>query len=322
MNKETSPQVAIIILNWNGLQDTVECLESLGKTTYPNYEVIVVDNASDGKDVAVLREGFGNCIHLIENDGNYGFAEGNNIGIRYAITTCNPDYIALLNNDTTVGPDWLTELIKPFLADHSGNLAVTNSLIRDFSYPERIQYGGDANLNIFGQCRASTKMEEDTRVHTLAGAACVVRGSAIKKLGTFFCSDFFMYYEDIDASWRLDSMGYRQCYVPTAVVLHKGSSSTRDEVMRKRVATLSTRNKYLTFYRNLSLGKFIAIFPLLLGYDIFIMIAGTLYKRNPLVFLAKGEGILEFFRAVRRVEHIGGGRLSYLDKRLYLDKLG
>jgi GT2 family glycosyltransferase len=322
MMEEAGPRVSIIILNWNGLQDTVECLESLRKTTYPSYQVVVVDNASEGNDAARLRSRFGDYIHLIENEENCGFAEGNNIGIRYAITTLNAEYIALLNNDTTVHPDWLTELIKPFLADASGTLAVTNSLMRDFSCPDRVQYGGDANLNIFGQCRASRRIEEDTTVRTLAGAACVISKSAIEKLGTFFCPDYFIYYEDIDTSWRLDTLGYRQRHVPTSVVFHKGGGTGRTAAIRKRWVVLSTRNKYLTFYRNLSLAKFTAIFPLLLGYDIFIMIAGTLYKRSPQILIAKAQGIIEFFRVVRDVPHIGGGRLGYLDRRPYLDKLG
>lgn len=322
MKKETPPKIAIIILNWNGFRDTIECLESLRQTTYSNYEVVVVDNASDGNDAAILKERFEGYIHLIENEENYGFAEGSNIGVRYTIRTFNPAYVALLNNDTTVDPDWLTELTKPFLADPSGTLAVTSSLIRDFSHPECIQYGGDAKMNIFGQCRASTRMERDTTVRTLAGAACLIRRSALEKLGTLFCPDFFLYYEEIDLSWRLDTWGFRQCYVPTSVVFHKGGGSARKEVIRKRVAVLSTRNKYLTFYRNLSLGKFIATFSLLLSYDMFIMIAGSVYKRNPLVLVTKVEGILEFFRAVPRMKRVGGGRLGYLDKRPYLDKLG
>ena len=322
MKRRSSPKVAIVILNWNGLQDTTECLESLRKTTYSNYEVVVVDNGSDGDDVAVLGGRFGDYIHLVENDENWGFAEGNNIGIRYAVRTFGPDYVALLNNDTTVDPDWLTELIKPFLTDSSGTLAATNSLIRDFSNPELIQYGGDANMNVFGQCRASTRMEEDTRVRTLAGAACVISRSALEKLGTLFCPDYFIYYEDIDSSWRLDSLGYEQRFVPTSVVFHKGGRTGRSAAIRRRWAILTTRNKYLTFYRNLSLGKLIAIFPLLLGYDVFIMIAGSIQKRNPLVFVTRVEGFLQFLRTVRSVEHVGGGRLGYLDKRLYLDKLG
>ena len=86
----TEPRVAILILNWNGLEDTTECLQSLQKVSYSNYEVVVVDNGSEGDEAAVLREKFGGSIHLLENDKNEGFAEGNNIGMRYALERLDP----------------------------------------------------------------------------------------------------------------------------------------------------------------------------------------------------------------------------------------
>jgi len=89
------PKVCIITLNWNGLEDTIECLESLKKITYTNYEVIVVDNGSEGNDPQVLEERFGDYIHLIKNDRNYGFYGGANIGIRYALKNSYPDYLLL-----------------------------------------------------------------------------------------------------------------------------------------------------------------------------------------------------------------------------------
>jgi len=79
------PTVSTIILNWNGLKDNIECLESLDKVTYPNYQVIVVDNGSTGDDGKTLRERYGDYIQIIQNDKNYGYAEGNNIGMRYAM---------------------------------------------------------------------------------------------------------------------------------------------------------------------------------------------------------------------------------------------
>ena len=106
------PKVSIIVLNWNGLDDTIECLESLRDVTYPNYRVIVVDNGSAGDDVRILRERFEECAHIIANDRNYGFAEGNNIGMRYALDSFDPTYLLLLNNDTVVAPDFLDKLFK------------------------------------------------------------------------------------------------------------------------------------------------------------------------------------------------------------------
>ena len=85
-------KVSIIILNWNGLGDTIECLESLKKVAYPNYDVVVVDNGSEGNDAQVLKEKFGNYIHVIQNDKNYGFAGGVNIGIHYVLENTQPDH--------------------------------------------------------------------------------------------------------------------------------------------------------------------------------------------------------------------------------------
>src|SRR3989338_5442408 len=106
------PRVSVIILNWNGLDDTIECLESLKKITYPNYEVILVDNASSGDDVAQLRKKFGKYIKIIQNDKNYGFAEGNNIAIRKVMKENKSKYVLLLNNDTVVDAKFLDELVK------------------------------------------------------------------------------------------------------------------------------------------------------------------------------------------------------------------
>jgi len=111
------PKVSIIILNWNGLKDTIECLESLKKITYPNYEVIVVDNDSKGNDADILEERYKNYIRVIRNKENLGFAGGNNVAIRQVLKEEKSDYILLLNNDTIVEPNFLEELIKIALQD-------------------------------------------------------------------------------------------------------------------------------------------------------------------------------------------------------------
>ena len=151
-----NPKVSIIILNWNGWKDTIECLESLYQITYPNYDVIVVDNGSKDSSVKKIKEychgqtkvqskffiynpnnkpikiieytgeeveaGKGKerklenapsnkKLTIIKNEKNYGFAEGNNIGIRYALGK-GIDYVLLLNNDTVVDQNFLTELVR------------------------------------------------------------------------------------------------------------------------------------------------------------------------------------------------------------------
>src|SRR4030067_3270221 len=107
--KLNSPMISIIILNWNGLSDTLECLESVKKIDYPSFEIIVVDNGStDGSATTISRLHPG--VVIIETGKNLGFAEGNNVGIRYALNN-GSEYIFMLNNDTIVDP----QIVKSFL---------------------------------------------------------------------------------------------------------------------------------------------------------------------------------------------------------------
>ena len=102
MKKNDYPKISIVILNWNGLKYTIECLESLKKSTYPNYEVIVVDNGSKGNDADILEEKYKGYIKLIRNKENLGFPGGSNIAIKQIIAQGESDYVLLLNNDTKI----------------------------------------------------------------------------------------------------------------------------------------------------------------------------------------------------------------------------
>jgi hypothetical protein len=147
MRSSTShPKVSIIVLNWNGLEDTIECLESLRKITYPNYGVIVVDNGSEGNDVEVLKEKFGDYIHIIENDRNYGTAEGYNIGMRHAFESLASEYILLLNNDTVVDADFLIELVT--VAERNGHIGMVGPVIYDYYDPTRVRSAGGLSTGI------------------------------------------------------------------------------------------------------------------------------------------------------------------------------
>src|SRR4030042_7200987 len=120
--------------------DTMECLESLKKITYPNYRVVMVDNASEDNDVEVLTDRYGNYIHMIRNDKNYGFAEGNNIGIRYALEHSNPEYILLLNNDTVVHPTFLDKLVETASGD--SRIGIAGPKVYSYDQPDRLQSAG------------------------------------------------------------------------------------------------------------------------------------------------------------------------------------
>ena len=138
-----TPHVSIIILNWNGYIDTIDCIESLKKITYPNHRIIVVDNASSGDDVRILKDKYDDYINIVANDKNYGFPEGCNFGIRHAFEK-GTDYILLLNNDTIVDPEFLTILVQTAEADKL--IGVVGSAVYYYYYPNKIQYiGGKIN---------------------------------------------------------------------------------------------------------------------------------------------------------------------------------
>lgn len=133
------PKVSIILVNWNNFEDSAECLESLGQVTYPNYDVILVDNASDGNDAKLLKERFGDSIRLIENDSNYGFAKGCNIGIKDTLSR-DTDYVVLLNNDTVVPPNFLDALVSAAQSDEK--VGIAGGKVYCYEYPEMIWFAG------------------------------------------------------------------------------------------------------------------------------------------------------------------------------------
>jgi len=222
---EMTPHVSIVILNWNGLKDTIECLESLQKVTYPNYEVTVVDNASEGNDVKVLREKFAGYVHVIENDKNYGFAKGNNIGIRHALQE-SPGYVLLLNNDTAVDPGFLDELVTAAEADK--RIGIVCPVVYWYHQPDQLWFSGKRKVHLFrGTITPDRRMDEsqpvvDTEFAT--GAAMLIRREAIQKIG-LLPEYYFFGMEDLDYSLQALRNGFRIAVVAKANVYHKGSQS-------------------------------------------------------------------------------------------------
>lgn len=221
------PRVSIIILNYNGLKDTIECLETLKKITYPNYEIIVVDNGSKGSDTKILEEKYKNYIKVIRNKENLGFAGGNNVAIRKVIENGKSKYILLLNNDTTVEPNFLDELVK-CAEKHpkAGSIQVKMILAKFPQYIDSIglefsKTGFCFNLGAYQDSRFFNKEKEI--LGPCAGAA-LYKVEAVRDIfidNEFFDEDFFCYYEDFDVALRLRWAGWESYYCPTAIICYK-----------------------------------------------------------------------------------------------------
>lgn len=218
------PRVAIILLNWNGIDDTLECIASLERLDFPSYRIIVVDNASrvDPSDQLADRTN----VIVVRNNANLGFAMGNNVGIRRA-AKLGAQYCWILNNDTEVEPDSLRKLVDRLDADQTFG-AVTNLIL--YSADRSLVWfaGGifdrhiPAHRGFFTQ-RESIPVGTDTEY--LSGCSFLAHTDILTRIGGFD-ERYFCYVEDIDISMRMLHAGMRIGYVPDAVVYHKVSRST------------------------------------------------------------------------------------------------
>jgi len=233
-NSMTYPKVSIIILNWNNYEDTKECLLSLDKITYPNYEVIVVDNGSEGNDAVILEEQYKDYINVIRNKENLGFAKGNNIAIKQVLKEWKSDYILLLNNDTVVEPDFLERLIE--IGEEDESIGILGPKIYFYNTPNIIQcFGGKINLWLgrtpgigFGK-KDGSRYQKNRLADSVSGAAMLIKKDVIQKVG-LFDEKIFLYWEDADYYMRVLKQGWKIMAVSSSHVYHKGQSSIPNPV--------------------------------------------------------------------------------------------
>lgn len=243
------PLVSIVTLNWNQAEVTCALLDTLRDVTYPNLEVIVVDNGSRPEDAALLRERHP-WIRLIENGRNEGFTGGNNVGIQAS----RGDYVLLLNNDTEVPAGFLEPLIEAMENDPA--IGIASPKIRFHYAPDTIQYAGcDAinrytgrgRLTGFGQIDRG-QHDRSGRTELAHGAAMLIRRSVFERIGLL--SDlFFIYYEEFDFTERTRRAGFEVQYVAESLVMHKESVTVGKENAFKTY--YMTRNRLLFLRRNL-----------------------------------------------------------------------
>ena len=319
------PSVSIILLNWNGWEDTVECLESLYQIKYPNYNVIVIDNASTNESIMKLKEyckgkikikskffkydienkpiniielnesELINEIYLmddltpqkslifIKNDKNYGFAEGNNIGMEYAIKNLDPDYVLLLNNDTVVDKYFLNELVK--IGESSAKIGCVGPKIYyyDFKGSKNVINFAGSKMSLYttrGKCFGCNevdlgqhdKIKETSRVE---GCCMLIKTDVIKKVG-MFDPIYFAYWEETDLCMRIKNDGFKLLYVPKAKIWHKvGTAKNGTRIF------LMTRNMFFFMKKNASLKQYTTFLIYFFGFKFWFLLAYYLfYQKN------------------------------------------
>ncbi|WP_457754607.1 glycosyltransferase family 2 protein [Thermococcus sp.] len=335
------PRVSIIILNWNGWKDTIECLESLYRITYPNYDVIVVDNGSKDNSIQKIKEyaegkikvnskffkynpnskpirvfeidedearrgKFNRTLYekydvdrrmiLIKNKDNYGFAGGNNIGMKFALSILNPDYLLLLNNDTVVEPNFLTELVR--VAESDKKIGIVGPMILFYKMPEKIQFAGIRLSEILLYKRPLIPETQDLKTPIFTdevhGAAMLIKRSVIEKVG-FFDESYFAYWEETDFCFRARKSNIRLFVIPSAKIWHKvGSRDVKNRQAIKPYATyLFARNQIIFIKKNID-GTTKPLSIILIGAKIpFFIITYLIYYKNTMAAVRFLDGIID-----------------------------
>ena len=222
----SAPDVCALVLNWNGADDAIQCLQSLARQTYANLDSLVVDNGSVDDSVARIQEAFPS-VTLLENAENRGFAGGVNVGIRHALAE-GFDYVLPLNNDLVLAPDCVEEMVACAV---NGASFVTATLYYANDSRRIWSIGGNLHpltLEKTADARGSIDRGERAAVlerHFVPGGATLMAREALEKIG-LFDEGYFLYYEDMDLSLRARRAGLRAVAATRARMWHGVASSS------------------------------------------------------------------------------------------------
>lgn len=258
------PFVSVVIVTYNNRNDIEECLRSVLDQEYPDFEVILVDNDSIDDTVELIRGKFP-LIKVVENNKNYGAAKGYNIGINAS----KGGYIALLNPDTVVERDWLSELVK--VMEENKNIGACQSRILLYDKPDTINTeGNEVNYLGFTWCRSYGKKNSDDKQiqETIGLSVCsaILRRDVLEEVG-FFDEDFFMYLDDTDLGLRAYLMGYKIVCNPKSIVYHK----YKFRVEKKKFYYLE-RNRVMLLLKNYHTVELLKILPALAFMEVGVVL--------------------------------------------------
>jgi len=265
----TEPKVIIVIVNWNGLQDTVECIESLMKIEYPNYDVIIIDNGSSNDEAKKLKGRFGG-IRVVEIKRNLGFAIANNIGIQIALRD-DPEYVLLLNNDTIVDRKFLKKMIV--VAESNSHTGILGPKMYFYDDKNMLWYAG-GKLNMYFKHTQEGLLNHDDgkyneikKTDYVAGACMLIKRDVFENIG-LLPREYYLGWEDIDFCIAARRKGYLCIFVPSSKIWHKASASFKRHNLNYKQVFLGFRNRVIVRHKYLSNSRF-ALFILM---QVFVVI--------------------------------------------------
>lgn len=262
----SNKKVCIIIPNYNDKKYSDDCFFSLQKINYPKdlYEIVLFDNASTDDSVDCIQKNWPQ-VKIIKNDRNYGFAQGYNLALEKVLSQNNFDYVYLLNHDTQVDPDFLTQAVMQ--AENEPNIGSVQSRIMLWDQKQLVNsLGNEIHFLGFGFCRGyKFKFDQkkfEKKIAYSSGAAVLIKVEALNKVG-YFPEDFFMYHEDLDLGWRMLLAGFKNLLVPTSIVYHKFSFS---KSIQKYY--FMERNRLIVLFKNYKIKTLILVCPALLAMEV------------------------------------------------------
>lgn len=262
--------VSIILVNWNGEKWLGKCLESLVKQTYRNYEIILVDNASDDESVKFVNQNYSK-VKIIKSEKNLGFAGGNNLGIDNA----KGEFILLINTDTWIEPDFLTRIIR-FYNEHDYDVISP----REASYngKKRLQYSMLTDL--FGHSFGI--LNSNAQSFYLSGV-CLLFSKKLYRETKGLDNNFFMYCEEVDWFWRLRLLKKKFTYVDNIFVYHAGAGSTGKGI-KYNIFLWRNQNTLQMILKNYSLVNLIWVLPLYFTQNIFEIVFFLLISKPRIAY--------------------------------------
>lgn len=277
---QRQPLVRVVVLTWNGRDDTLACVESIRALDYQRFRLLVVDNASSDGTEAALRARHDTAVDYVRNAANLLYAGGMNVGLEWAMQE-GSDFVLLMNNDTLVERGMLSALVARAAADP--RIAAVGPKIYYHARPERLWFAG-GELSLWrGWPRHRGLRELDLGQHDrsrdvdyLTGCALLVRTEVLAEVGLLDTS-FAMYAEDADWCLRARSRGYRLVYEPAARMWHKVSASAGArslyKIRRRWSSQMRLLRRHARWYHWISIPLFTLVEALRVGW-------GLLYRRD------------------------------------------
>jgi predicted glycosyltransferase len=222
--------VSVVLVNYNGMADTEECVKSLIQCDYSNLHIIIVDNDSK-TDRAEYNDIINKDVcEIIYMENNIGFAGANNVGIKRA-EEIGSEYVLILNNDTIVEKDFLIPLIN--VCEDDKNIGIVTGKIYYYDERDYLWFGGGYYDNKLCECKIdgigqkdNLKFSQKKMIPYATACLWLIPMNVLKAVG-YMSEDYFLYYEDADYCERVKAKGYKIWYVPESKIYHKESRSTK-----------------------------------------------------------------------------------------------